>query len=235
MSEKSIRILNLLLLTQVILCTYPVLAADENAPLPPGNLSKRLNPGLEQEPFSNLETKSLKPLAEIADGQIEASAIIENRGKVKSLQFIKISVKNLTDRPLSFDGDEAGLDTGKAQLKALPLNALDNRIKEPDNPKGYAGRSLANTISAAVSVGAVQTIEGEMRLLGPMPRRYGYDNERRHERQLRFGNRVLFPGDASEGFIYFRTAENLQNKFIELPLKAFYDEKDSYRLRIPIK
>lgn len=175
----------------------------------------------------------LAPLSTVANN-IELTAL-SAAAPVKGLVCIKIIVRNNTDRPLSFEGDQASITLGTLNLAAAPMVEIEKRIKQPDNPHGYAARSLENTVTAAVTVGAVQTVDGQRRLKGPIQQRYGWDNIRRIDRQTLFAKRILWPGDSTEGSLYFVGSSYLSGAALKIPVSAFYDKADKHLITVTVK
>lgn len=182
-------------------------------------------PGAKFPLGSSAATTVVSPLASLSTG-IELNSESIANSPFRGLLALKVSVKNNTDRPLNFEGDETTLSLGELKLKAAAMQEIENRIMEPDNPHGYKMRSLENAATAAVTIGAVQTVEGQLKLVGPIANRYGWDNLRRSDLQARFAKRVLWPGDSSEGTIYFKTNKSLAGASIQMPVSSFYDKTD---------
>ena len=204
----------------------PAGAQDNNLPQPAyARSTAGLLPllGQDQEP---------KALAALTGSTIDLGARSISSA-FKGLIAVEVSVKNNSDRPVIFKGNEAKAGTG--ELKASPMSEISNRIQQRDNPRGYCLRSLENTITAALTLGAVQTVEGEMIKHGPIAERYGFDNVNRLDRLARFGERILWPGDASQGIIYFPANESLSGRSIQMPVADFYNHKDAVTVSAPIQ
>ncbi len=181
-------------------------------------------------PFAGQEEKeTLLPIAQLKE-KIEIK-IEPAKAPYRGSVAFKLSIKNNTDRPLSFDAENASLSFhGSEKIRALSMAEISKHISCPDNPSGYGLRSLENTLSAAVTVGAVQTVEGEVRLLGPIDKRYGYDNICRRDKLARFSKRVLWPGDSTSGFVYFKAGKSAGAASVELSAESFYKRGDKVSL-----
>ncbi|MBX9720597.1 MAG: hypothetical protein K2X81_04290 [Candidatus Obscuribacterales bacterium] len=176
----------------------------------------------------------LSPLLGLASSQIaiQAEQIPVN---LKGMLGVNVKVKNNTDRPLYFLGDEALATTGDAVLSAAHMPEIEDLIPSRDNPKNYGRRSFKATLTAALTVGALQTVEDEITERGPMDGRYGWDNARRIDRQARFAKRVLWPGDSTEGTLFFKTANQLHGASLEMKVSAYYDNSDRASVKCNVK
>ena len=90
-------------------------------------------------------------------------------------------------------------------------------------------------MTAAVSVGIVQTAETMKREAGPIENRYEYDHARQKNEESRFGRRLVYPGDSTDGQIYFDSNVPLEDAVLELPIKLFYDSTTEATLGKPIR
>ncbi len=229
--------LNLSAQGQSCLCqNYPKLQNQNEETITPSSSAAPLKLGGFQavDVFNTNKTQVLSPLASVAQTTIDIQALPVDV-KLKGLQGITIKVRNNTDRPVYFRGDEAAATIDGARISAAQMPEIEDLIPTRDNPKGYGLRSVVATISAAVTVGAVQTVEDQVTENGPMAGRYGWDNARRIDRQTRFAKRVLWPGDSSEGVIYLKTNKALSGAVVELGVSAYYDASDRAILRCAIK
>jgi hypothetical protein len=200
---------------------------ETHAPIP---LPAGLAP-ISKDPFQ--AAVPLAPLANVLD-KIELSAL-SAPAPVKGMLAVKVVVRNNTDRPLNFEGDLATLSIGASNLSSAPMLEVEKRIKQPDNPHGYFLRSMENTVTAATTVGAVQTVDGQVRLTGPIQQRYGWDNIRRIDRQSMFAKRVLWPGDSTEGNLFFLGTASASGAALKIPVCAFYDRADKQLITVTVK
>jgi hypothetical protein len=176
-----------------------------------------------------------RPLAELGAG-IEVSAKGET-ASLKGLTALRLHVANNTQRTLSFKGNEAVLALTGTQLKAAPLASISARIKEYDNPHGYRERAAMTAMTAAMTVGAWQAVRDDKVLRNPVTERYGFDNANRNQRLLRFGERVLWPGDSCEGVVYFESSQpvSLAGASLQVPVADFYNPSDRITLPANVK
>jgi hypothetical protein len=147
------------------------------------------------------------------------------------LHGVMIVVANNTDRPLIFNGDEAIATILGAQYSAAPTAQLEPPKSPPDNFKGKLKSDLWATTTAAVTIGAVQTAIDQKRFDGSILGRYEQDEDRRRNEASRFGKRVVWPGDSSEGVLYFSGATNFQDAAVSLPVRALYNNDEQALLR----
>lgn len=164
--------------------------------------------------------------------RIELSAKVEEQS-AKGLTALRLHVVNNTERPLSFNGNEAVLALDKMQMKAAPMAIVSAHIQEYDNPHGYRQRAALTAVTAAMTIGAWQAVSDDKLLHGPVSERYGFDNANRNQRLLRFGERVLWPGDSSDGLVYFENSKSapIARASLQLPVADFY--KPSDRILVP--
>jgi hypothetical protein len=145
---------------------------------------------------------------------------------VGQLHGIMIEVENDTDRPLLFDGDLATATSGDKRLKAATLATVDNVANPRKSKTERFMRDVVVCSEAAATLGAVPAVKDSIMQAGPIPQRYGADEARRINELSRFGKRVLWPGDTTTGFIYFKTADPLKGFVIELPVSSTIDATD---------
>jgi hypothetical protein len=184
------------------------------------------------------------PLADILNqvpGKIEGQD--SARGKY---QGWKITVANNSDRPLLFDGDAAvSLSMpGAAPTPCVSMERLAELSVLPEQSPSFKKRLVTDvkaTAVAAVTVGWAQTIHDQKQGSGPIVAanggRYGLDEQRREDQLRRFGKRVLWPGDSTEGVIYFAPPADTGNRRtstaageapmkISIPVASYYDKAD---------
>ena len=167
------------------------------------------------------------PLATIAPQQIAVS-IEPAQVALNDLRGIQIIVKNNTDRPVVINGDMASITLGGQCLKAASLGRVDVATCPPVTPKEQRRRF----IEAAVTVGAIPTIEDQKIQNGPILARYGCDESRRINEISQFNRRVLWPGDSTGGVLYFQTSQSLKGATIQLPINTLFVNTDGALLTI---
>jgi hypothetical protein len=182
-----------------------------------------LAPGIEQ-------SQSLSPLSSLVstgiDLRIEDSDLPLEGATAPKVKGLMIEVKNRTDRPVLFDGDQATAVIDSCRYTAAPLATVEKWRCRPPSFKNVLKSDLKATASATISIGAVQSIDDEKIDRQPIAQRYGCDEKRRQSELARFGQRVLFPGDSSEGVIYFPTDSSLKGALLTVPLNSFYNSND---------
>jgi hypothetical protein len=115
---------------------------------------------------------------------------------------------------------------GSARYLPSSSTAIEPKKSPPDNFKGKLKSDAWATASSAALVGAVQTIQDAARQEGPILGRYGQDEARRRNETSSFGKRIVWPGDTSEGVIYFGATPSLQSASLTLPVNTLYNEED---------
>jgi hypothetical protein len=82
-------------------------------------------------------------------------------------------------------------------------------------------------LPAAVTVGAVPTISDIKNAKRPVLDRYGHDEERRSVEASRFGRRILWPHQKTQGIVFFETDDPLGSARIDIPATTLFDQKDT--------
>jgi hypothetical protein len=178
--------------------------------------------------------KVLVPLSQIVSGNDQVTGKIERQDVTRGkYQGLLISVTNNADRPVLFDGDAAVAALASGPLACVPLAKLAELSVLPEQSSNFGKKfatDLKATTEAALTVGWAQTIRDQKRaagpIVGPNGGRYGLDEQRREDELRRFGKRVLWPGDASSGVIYFDSSTTLSGSTIDLPVSSYYDKDD---------
>ncbi|QQR57443.1 MAG: hypothetical protein IPG59_21085 [Candidatus Melainabacteria bacterium] len=80
-------------------------------------------------------------------------------------------------------------------------------------------------VVAGVTIGAYPTIRDLKNQKGPILERYGSDEQRRENISERFGKRVLWPGDISQGLVFVREGEKIAGASVEMPVGTFPEMK----------
>jgi hypothetical protein len=132
---------------------------------------------------------------------------------------VKIHVTNNTNSPLLLDGDRAALEKGGSTLTAVTNFNLEGAADPPEPTKTL----VKNAVLAAVTVGANLAIADQKIENGPVLGRFGGDERRRESSAERFGKRIIWTGDSTEGVIFFPTTdvEALNGGNIKLPVCTF--------------
>lgn len=232
--DTTIRSKNLIwlcLLFSVASSTLPAAAQSENSlplrdrisPLAPPQSTHQAG----SEPIHNLDNSNNKPLAAIIGRDIDFDIYPARAPSVK-MKALHVRVRNRSDEPLIFDGDHTSiaLREGGARTLAISQHELDAVNRPPTTLKGKFSSDVKATVTAAVSVGMVQTIDTLKREYGPIEKRYEYDEQRRTNEESRFGQRLLYPGDSTDGNIYFSATTSFEGQMLSIPVKSFYDKTD---------
>lgn len=135
---------------------------------------------------------------------------------------LKLHVHNGSNSPIVFDGDRARFKAGNRVVEAISDAKLEAAVAPGFGVGKHQGRKfIANvaTVSFASMVGD-ETIER-----GPVLARFGSDEKRREANASRFGLRVLWPGDDTDGTVYFPSHNELGGGEVELPVVTFPDKE----------
>lgn len=132
---------------------------------------------------------------------------------------IKVQVQNNSDTPLLFDGDKAVLHTAGQNIPAIAS------VEKKFSMKQAFGKETSAAVVAGVTIGAYPTIRDLKNQKGPILKRYGEDEQRRENLSERFGKRILWPGDISEGVIFVREGEKIDGAWVEMPVGTFPEMK----------
>lgn len=128
--------------------------------------------------------------------EMEGHATKSPEGNVVVLQ-----VKNNCKRALLLDGDNALLLSSDKSANQVPLKR--NEIVKPP-AKVNIPSDLVYVGTALVTNGSAQTIQDFVQRRGaPQGLYYGLDDKRRQIAGLRFGKRIVYPGETSLGRLYF--------------------------------
>jgi hypothetical protein len=178
-----------------------------------------------QDPLNTQPGKPKPPLQAIVGVQASLT-IIPGQIVLKKYRGLKIKVTNDTDRPIVFNGDDAVATAGGAHYKTASLVQMEEINRLPHTFEQKLSSNLKATVTATATVGAVQTAEGIKSQFAPILSRYEGDEKRRELEDSRFGKRVVYPGENSEGVLYFQTSDSLQGAVLQLPTSSLYDNND---------
>lgn len=132
---------------------------------------------------------------------------------------IKVQVQNNSNTPLLFDGDKAVLHVAGQNIPAIA--SVEKKI----TMKQAFIKETNAAVVAGVTIGAYPTIRDLKNQKGPILKRYGSDEQRRENLAERFGKRILWPGDISEGVIFVREGEKIAGASVEMPVGTFPEMK----------
>lgn len=136
---------------------------------------------------------------------------------------IKVQVQNNTDSTLMFDGDKAVL-----HLTGKNIPATQSVEYKKSMGKAFIQETNAAVV-AGVTIGAYPTVRDMVNQKGPILNRYGSDEKRRENVADRFGKRILWPGDISEGIVFINIKSSEEKQIagaqVEMPVGTFPDMK----------
>jgi len=167
----------------------------------------------------------LAPLDTVASSMVDVS-VLDYDAHLKNLRGLKVYVRNRSDRALLCSGFEATATVDGATYNACTFSTLDKVISPPQTLSKTIATDVKSTVTATVTVGAVQAVQDQLLYSGPVLKRYGHDEARRSDEQEIFGKRILWPGDSTTGTIYFSTANPLDGASLKLPISGFYNHDD---------
>jgi hypothetical protein len=184
------------------------------------------------EKADEVQVPSLRPLSATVGRDIDLTV---ERAPAFTGRFVALSVKveNKSDKTLVVDGDRASLssdDTRVASVACLMQANVDAIGKPPTTAKAKIATDFKSTVEAALTVGAIPTAQTIIVEHGPILKRYEWDESRREHEETRFGKRLLYPGDKSDGMIYFTDGISFDKKSLVIPVKSFYDGADQAAL-----
>jgi hypothetical protein len=143
------------------------------------------------------------------------------------LRGMMITVTNMTSRPLVVDGDKATAVTKGETFKCAPLTVLQSTVTPPHDTKYVIHNFNTAIVPAAVTVGAVPTVQDMINNRKPILERYGPDQERRNAEESRFGRRILWPHQKTQGIVFFEALGELADAKLAIPASTLFDQKDA--------
>ncbi len=156
----------------------------------------------------------------------------------KKMKALRVKVHNRSEAPLIFDGDRSSVTAqngGRVVAKCIAQRELDAVDRPPTTFTEKLSSDLKATVTAAASVGIVQTAETMKREAGPIEKRYEYDHQRQVNEESRFGRRLVYPGDSTDGNIYFSANTSFEGQLLSMPIKSFYNTANEATLSKPIR
>ncbi len=150
---------------------------------------------------------------------VQFSAASEPVKREPNLVGIKIQVQNNSQAPLMFDGEKAVLHAAGQNIPAL------GTVEKKISMKQAFVKETNAAVVAGVTIGAYPTIRDLKNQKGPILERYGSDEQRRENVSERFGKRILWPGDLSQGVVFVREGEKISGATVEMPVSTFPEMK----------
>ncbi len=146
-------------------------------------------------------------------------AVTINQQEVRRGPFtgLVVHVKNGTNSPFIFDGDHAFITINGNKIDPITDADLELMVARPTSHWEEAKLGLL----AFATVGVAPTIKDELRSRGPVLPRYGADQMRREATGERFAMRILWPGEDTQGIIFFKTSQHLSGGQLQLPVVTF--------------
>jgi hypothetical protein len=143
------------------------------------------------------------------------------------LRGLFITVTNDTSRPLLIDGHSAVAISGANHYTAAPVSLVQKSVMPSNSAVARVCRLLTNSSLGLLSVGAIPTVKDYMTMRKPISKRYGPDERRRIVEASRFGKRILWPHDKTQGIVYFQTHDNFADIKLQIPVNTLFDNPDS--------
>lgn len=132
---------------------------------------------------------------------------------------LKLSVTNAGDVPVTVDGTKSQLRSANQTIaSALTSEQMVAR-------KQKASKTLASFVTAATTVGTVETLQEIKEQKGDVLKRYEGDEKERGLTESMFGKTLLYPGTNNSGYVYFPKSGSGQKVYFRCPLETFYAPK----------
>ena len=147
------------------------------------------------------------------------------------LRGIKVAVVNDTTRPLVVDGEKAQISVGGKNYQSAPVNVVQQSVRPNRTAATLIASVFTKGIPAALTVGLVPTVKDAATMRKPVRQRYGPDESRRVAEASRFGTRILWPKQQTEGIVYIETTDSLTGASLEMPVHTLFDAPDSASLK----
>lgn len=132
---------------------------------------------------------------------------------------VKIHIQNNTNSPLLLDGDRASLEKGGNTMACVTNSTVELNADPPQT----IGQIAKNGLAGAVTIGAALAIHDQMIQNGPILGRFRGDERRREAAAERFGKRIVWTGDSTEGVIFFPTTNvgDINGGNVKVPVCTF--------------
>ena len=192
-----------------------------------------LNPAISQagtDPLSptspNAPTANKPPdnNAPLKAEELNATAFLQPGGKE-----IVIEIINKGKRGLLIKGDEATLEQGATKQTPLKRNDI---VAPPKKVQVPGDLVYVTGTFATIGLGQV-TQDFVQRKNAPYGLYYGLDAERRKVAGLRFGKRIVFPGETSSGRFYLGKAMQLPIRLL-IKVTSHPDGEDIGTMVLPV-
>lgn len=167
-----------------------------------------------------------KPLT-ASIGMTITMSVDTNEVVYKNLRGLTVTVVNDTNKPLIIDGDNAVAMQGGKTYKSAPITAVELAVSPIPNFHTAVHDTVTIVLPAAATAGLVPIIKDLRTYSKPTLARYGKDQERRVIEGSRFGKRILWPHEKTQGVIYFETIDAIARAKVEIPVTTMFDNKDA--------
>jgi hypothetical protein len=174
---------------------------------------------------SNKAGKTREPLQAFV-GQSLTLKIERSDISLGNLQGIMVYIVNDTNRPLVLEGDSAQAVIDSGYYKCASLVTVQKSVLPINGGKAMAAGVFTKVLPAAATVGLDPTIKDVIQLKQPVRLRYGPDELRRLAEASRFGARILWPHEKTNGVVYFDPAVSLAGAKIEIPVETLFEPTD---------
>jgi hypothetical protein len=173
----------------------------------------------------NKDGKTPQPLQSFA-GQTLKITVDHSKIKLRGLAGVMITVINETSRPLVVDGDQAKAIIANQTHQTISLQALQKMVLPSKTMQAQIGKFVTEVVPSGLSVGTTTTVEDYITMKRPIRKRYGADQRRRLAELTRFGERILWPHQETQGILYFDTDADLSTAKVQLPAHTLFDASD---------
>ena len=158
-------------------------------------------------------------------GQYLKMSVVTADIQVDTLTGIKIIVVNETNRPLVIEGNIAKATVGGQTYTAVHVAQLQQAVLP--TKMSAVDALLKKILPAALTIGVAPTVHDIKEMRRPVLGRYGPDEVRREVELSRFGKRILWPHQKTEGVVYFDTQDNLAKATVSAPATTLFDVQDT--------
>ncbi len=165
------------------------------------------------------------PLESIIKTAIEISAG-PNDIVIKGKHGLRIKVTNKSDRPVLFDGEKACAKTLSTEYKCVDIDTFDELNLIPPTFRSTLSAETGSAVnqkpplaSKPIGIGLLNSNKNVLAKLGK-------DAQGKNSEQERFGQRILWPGDSSEGIVLFPAEESLVGAVVTVPVCSFFNSAD---------
>lgn len=159
-------------------------------------------------------------------GQTLKITVEHNKIKLRGLAGIMIIVINDTSRPLVVDGDKAKIFSDNQTFETISLQTLQKKVLPSKTAQAQIGRFVAEVVPSFLTVGATTTTEDYITMQKPIRQRYGADQRRRLAELTRFGQRIVWPHQETQGILYFDTDTDISKVKVQIPVHTLFDAPD---------